>query len=155
MFPLLRARVLSVALTVWLPAAGLPAQPASQDSKAAAMAVEQFHAALTAGDSARAVALLSKDVLVLESGAVQTRAEYLSHHLGADMKASNGSKAVRSIVQVQLMGEAAYVVSKSITPPTGAEGATGSEMAELMVLSKTPSGWSIRAVHWSSRRKRS
>ena len=88
-------------------------------------------------------------------GAVQTRAEYLSHHLGADMKASNGSKAVRSIVQVQLMGEAAYVVSKSVTPPTGAEGATGSEMAELMVLSKTPSGWSIRAVHWSSRRKRS
>ncbi|MCZ8013854.1 nuclear transport factor 2 family protein [Gemmatimonas sp.] len=155
MFFLLRARVLSVALTLWRPAAGLPAQPTSPDAKAAATAVAQFHAALTAGDSARAVALLSKDVLVLESGAVQTRAEYLSHHLGADMKASNGSKAVRSIVQVQLMGEAAYVVSKSVTPPTGGEGSSGSEMAELMVLSKTPSGWSIRAVHWSSRRKRS
>lgn len=78
MFFLLRARVLSVALTLWRPAAGLPAQPTSPDAKAAATAVAQFHAALTAGDSARAVALLSKDVLVLESGAVQTRAEYLS-----------------------------------------------------------------------------
>lgn len=147
-------RVLAIAFGLSLAATPALTQTTSTDSSAAAAVVERFHSALTSGDSARAVALLASDVLVLESGAVQTRAEYLSHHLGADMKASKGSKAARSVVQVRVMGDAAYVVSKTVSPPTGAEGSTGSEMAELMVLSKTASGWSIRAVHWSSRRRR-
>jgi ketosteroid isomerase-like protein len=117
--------------------------------------VAQFHAALTSADSVRAVSFLAPDVMILESGAIQTRGEYLSHHLGADMKASSGSKAERSVIRVSVSGSTAIVVSKSVTPPTGAEGNTGSEMAELMVLSKASTGWEIRAVHWSSRRKRS
>lgn len=124
------------------------------DSAAAVGAVEQFHAALAAADSARAVGLLSDDVLILESGAVQTRAEYLSGHLGADMKASQGPKGERTALKVTVVGDAAYVVSKTITPPTGAQGSTGSESAELMLVSKTATGWKIRAVHWSSRRRR-
>ena len=147
--------VAAVMFGLALTATPVLSQSASADSSAAAAVVERFHAALTAGDSARATARLSADVLVLESGSIQTRAEYLSHHLGADMQASKDSKATRSVVQVRVAGAAAYVVSKSVTPPTGADGSTGSEMAELMVLSKTASGWSIRAVHWSSRRRRS
>lgn len=154
MHPVLRLGALPVALGVCLLASPVAAQATRADSSAAVAVVEQFHAALTAGDSARAVAALASDVLVLESGAIQTRTEYLSHHLGADMTASKGSKATRTVVQVRVMGDAAYVVSKTVSPPTGAEGSTGSEMAELMVLSKTASGWSIRAVHWSSRRRR-
>ncbi|MES2521910.1 MAG: nuclear transport factor 2 family protein [Gemmatimonadota bacterium] len=154
MLPILRLGALSVALGVCLPACPLAAQATRADSSAVVTAVEQFHAALTAGDSARAVALLAADVVVLESGAIQTRAEYLGHHLGADMKASKGSKAARSVVQVRVVGDAAYVVSKTATPATNADGSNGSEMAELMVLSKTASGWTIRAVHWSSRRRR-
>ena len=124
------------------------------DSTAAVAAVEQFHAALAAADSARAVGLLSDDVLILESGAVQTRAEYLGGHLGADMKASQGPRGERTVLKVTIVGDAAYVISKTVTPPTGAQGSTGSESAELMVVSKTPTGWKIRAVHWSSRRRR-
>ncbi len=150
----LTRRVLAVAFGLSLAATPALTQSAGTDSSAAKAVVERFHAALTSGDSVKAVVLLASDVLVLESGAIQTRAEYLSHHLGADMKASKGSKAARSVVQVRVMGDAAYVVSKTVSPPTGAEGSTGSEMAELMVLSKTASGWSIRAVHWSSRRRR-
>lgn len=154
MLLILRPGAISLALGGCLLASSLSAQSTRADSAAVVNAVEQFHASLTAGDSARAVALLANDVVVLESGAIQTRADYLSHHLGADMKASKGSKATRSVVQVRMAGEAAYVVSKTVSPPTGAEGSTGSEMAELMVLSKTASGWTIRAVHWSSRRRR-
>jgi len=153
MAPLTRS-ALAVAFGFSLAATPALAQSAGADSSAAVATVERFHSALTAGDSARAVALLANDVSVVESGAVQTRAEYLSHHLGADMKASQGSKAVRTLIQVRIIGNAAYVVSKTVTPPTGAEGSTGSELAELMVLSKAASGWSIRAVHWSSRRRR-
>ena len=147
-------RALAVAFGLSLAAPPALSQTAGTDSSAAMAVVERFHAALTSGDSARAVTLLANDVMVVEGGAVQTRAEYLGHHLGADMKASQGSKAVRAVIQVRIIGNAAYVVSKTVMPPTGAEGSTGSELAELMVLSKAASGWSIRAVHWSSRRRR-
>jgi uncharacterized protein (TIGR02246 family) len=131
-----------------------PAQ-ARPDSAGAVAAVEQFHAALAAGDSAKAVGLLTDDVLIIEAGAIQTRAEYLGGHLGADMKASRDSKSERTMIQVRVVGDMAYVVSKTVTPPTGAAGNTGSELAELMVVGRSGSTWRIRAVHWSSRRRRS
>jgi ketosteroid isomerase-like protein len=126
----------------------------SADSIAAVATVERFHGALAASDSALAVSTLAEDALVIESGAIQSRAEYLSHHLGADIKGSQGSKGVRSISKVTVVGAMAYVVSKTETPASGAEGSTASELAELMVVSKSPNGWHIRAVHWSSRRRR-
>ncbi len=136
------------------PIANASAQASRADSAGAVAAVAQFHAALTAADSVRAVSLLAPDVMILESGVIQTRSDYLGHHLGADMKGSAGSKAERSVVRVSVTGGMAIVVSKSIAPPSGAVGNTGSEMAELMVLSKASSGWQIRAVHWSSRRRK-
>jgi len=126
----------------------------SADSVTAVAAVERFHGALAASDSALAVSLLADDALVIESGAIQSRAEYLSHHLGADMKASQGSKGVRSVTNVTVVGAMAYVVSKTETPASGAEGSTASELVELMIVSKSTNGWKIRAVHWSSRRRR-
>ena len=147
-------RPIALALGVALIASSAHAQTQRADSTAAVAAVEQFHAALAAADSARAVSMLTDDVLILESGAVQTRAEYLGGHLGADMKASQGPRGERSVLNVTVMGDAALVVSKTVTPPTGAQGSTGSEMAELMVVTRTATGWRIRAVHWSSRRRR-
>ena len=143
-------RLIGLLIAMCLSAVASGAQTTRADSAGAVATVEQFHAALGAADSARAVMLLADDVLVLESGAIQTRAEYLGHHLGADMKASQAW----TVLKVTVTGDAAYVVSKTISPPTGTQGATGSESAELMVLSKTQSGWKIRAVHWSSRRRR-
>ncbi len=131
------------------------AQGVRTDSAAVVAAVERFGSALAAKDSTKAVLLLAKDALVLESGEVQTRAEYLSGHLGADMRATSGSTRVRTVVQVTLVGDAAYVVSRTARPPAGAGAAAGSDSAELMVLSKTSTGWVIRAIHWSSRRRRS
>ncbi|MDQ6735141.1 MAG: nuclear transport factor 2 family protein [Nitrospirota bacterium] len=135
-------------------AATASAQPARTDSANVLAAIEQFHDALAASDSVLAVSLLADDAAIIESGAIQSRADYLSHHLGADMKASQGSKSVRTVMKLTIVGTMAYVVSKTETPRSGAEGSTGSELAELMVVSKTTSGWKIRAVHWSSRRRR-
>ena len=129
-------------------------RPAAGDSAAALAVVEQYEAALSAGDSAKAVSLLADDLLVMEAGAIETRAEYLAHHLGADMKASAGAKGERTVLRVSVVGDAAYVVTKTVRPGTGAQGSAGSELAELMVLSKTSAGWKIRAIHWSSRRRR-
>lgn len=147
-------RTIAVACAVVLSAGVAEGQAPRADSLAAIAAIEQFHAALTAADSARAVSLLADDVLIIESGNIQTRAEYLSGHLGADMKASAGAKGERSIVKVTIVGDAAYVVSRTMNPPTGVAGNTGSESVELMVATKSPGGWKISAVHWSSRRRR-
>jgi ketosteroid isomerase-like protein len=135
-------------------ASAMHAQGTRPDSAGAIAVVDQYNAALTAGDSARAVSLLAEDVIILESGAIETRAEYIGHHLGADIKASQGSKGVRTIVRVSVQGDVAYVASKTVNPPSGAPGNTGSEMAELMVLSRSTGTWKISAIHWSSRRRR-
>ncbi len=145
---------IAAALVLALSAGALGAQVPRADSVAAVAAVEQFHAALAAADSVRAVALLTDDVLIIESGNIQTRSEYLSGHLGADMKASQGSKGERSLMRVSVRGDAAYLVSKTLNPPTGAAGNTGSESVELMVVTKSAGVWKISAVHWSSRRRR-
>lgn len=145
---------LALALLIAASATLADAQAIRPDSVAAVAAVEQFHAALDAADSARAVSLLASDVLIVESGSIQTRAEYLGGHLGSDMKASQGAKGERTILKVTVIGDMAYVVAKTVNPPSGAPGNTGSEMAELMVVAKTATGWVIKTVHWSSRRRR-
>lgn len=155
MLPILRIGGLAFSLGVFFPTSRLYAQAARSDSSAVTTVVARFHDALAAGDSVRAVAMLASNALVLETGAIETRAEYLSHHLGADMQASKDSKGTRTVVHVRVAGDAAYVVSRTVTPPTGEEGSTGSQMVELMVLERTTTGWKIQAIHWSSRRRRS
>ena len=55
------------------------------EAEAAADVVDRFHAALRAGDTDGALALLAEDVLILEQGgAERSRDEYAAHHLGAD-----------------------------------------------------------------------
>jgi ketosteroid isomerase-like protein len=130
------------------------AQASRSDSASAVATVTRFHDALSARDSVTAVSLLASDAMILESGVIESRADYVGHHLAADMKAGQGAKRTRAVVRVTLLGDAAYVVTKTTTPATNADGSNGSEMAELMVLSKAGSGWTIRAVHWSSRRRR-
>ncbi len=131
----------------------MQAQSTRGDSLTVVDVVSQFHAALAAGDSVRAVALLSADVIVLESGASQTYAEYLGHHLGADMAASKNASGERTVTCVTVIGTAAYLVARTLAPGATAN-PQGSESAEMMVLSKMPTGWRIRAIHWSSRRRR-
>ncbi len=143
----------TLALTVGAGNAAV-AQAARADSVAAVGAVEQFHAAIGAADSVRAVSWLADDVMIMESGVIQTRSDYLGGHLRADMKGGQGSKSERTVMKVSIVGNAAYVVAKTVTPPSGAPGSTGSESAELMVLSSTTGGWKIRAIHWSSHRRK-
>ena len=63
-----------------------------------------FHAALAAGDSAAALALLAPDAVVLESGEVETRAEYAAHHLAADIEFSRAVPSQRVVTLVASRG---------------------------------------------------
>jgi len=127
------------------------AETADADSAAAASVVRAYHEALEAGDSLAVLGLLASDALILENGDRQTREEYRSHHLQADIRFSQAVPTRRSAVQVIVSGDVAWVSSTSVTQGTYQKRPINLSGAELMVLSRTAAGWVIRAIHWSSR----
>lgn len=151
----MRALILHVAaagaIGLW-PSTALPQGEAS-DSTAAATVVRQFHEALVRGDSVAALALLAEDVIVLEAGTIETRAEYRRNHLPADIRFAQAVPSTRGSVRVVVAGEVAWITSSSETTGTFEDRPISSAGAELMVLSRTAAGWRIRAIHWSSRRR--
>lgn len=125
---------------------------AASDSAAILAVVEGFHAALAAGDSAGALSFLAPDAVILESGGLETRAEYAAHHLGADMAFAREVPSTRAITEVFQDGGTAWVASVTTAKGTYRGREISSQGAELVVLSRTNGGWRIRAIHWSSRR---
>lgn len=121
------------------------------DSADVAAVVDRFHEALASGDSAAAMALLADDATVLESGGVETRAEYAGHHLGADMEFASAVARDRGDVSVTVEGDVAWTVSTSTAEGEFRGRGIRSQGAELMVLRRGPEGWKIAAIHWSSR----
>lgn len=127
---------------------------AARDSAEAAATVERFHRALAAGDSTGALALLTQDAMILEAGGVETRAEYRSHHLSGDIEFARAIRSERGPVRVKVRGDVAWATSTSTTQGEFKGRAINSAGAELMVLTRTPTGWRIASVHWSSRTRR-
>ena len=123
------------------------------DSADAVATLHRFHAALEKGDSASALALLASDVTILESGGVETLAEYRSHHLAADIEFAKAVPSKRTVVSVNVAGGVAWVSSTSLTQGTNNGRAVNSAGAELIVLKKVGADWKISAIHWSSRRR--
>ena len=136
-----------------LAVAPLPAQTTAADSSEVVEVVRQFHAALATGDSLGALALLADDVVVLEAGGVESRVEYRSHHLAADIEYARAVPSTTGAISVRRDGSTAWVVGTTTTVGTFQGRAVNSTGAELMVLTRTSSGWRIRAIHWSSRRR--
>lgn len=128
------------------------AQASSTDSLAVAAAVRGFHDALARGDSAAALALLAEDAVILEAGEIESRAGYRAHHLSADIQFAAAIPSTPGPLRVMLTRDAAWVTSTSTTAGTFQGRAINSAGAELVVLTRTPHGWQIRAIHWSSRR---
>jgi ketosteroid isomerase-like protein len=128
---------------------------AESDSAAVAAVVERYHRALESGDSVGALALLTTDAVILESGGIETREEYRSHHLPADIAFARAVKSVRGPVRVVVRADVAWATSTSTTEGEFRGRPINSAGAELMVLTRTTEGWKINAIHWSSRSRRS
>jgi ketosteroid isomerase-like protein len=134
------------------PSAGPPQEVT--DSVAVAAVVTAFHDALASGDTAQVARLLGHEVRVLESGGLETREEYLSHHLPGDMAFAAAVDRERGPMEVTVMGDVAWAVSGSRATGTFRERDIDSRTVELMVLAREDGAWTIRAVHWSSRQTR-
>ena len=135
-------------------AAGPPGAAADLERAAVLATVRGFHDALRTGDSLAALRFLAPDVRVLEAGEIEAFDEYRRGHLAADIAFTQAVPSTSSEPIVTVDGGAAWVSSTSRTTGTFRGRSIDSMGAELMVLARTPAGWRIRAIHWSSRNVR-
>lgn len=134
---------------------GAPAQGSMQaDSAAVLSVVDRYHRVLVTGDTAAVMELLAADAMILESGGVETRAEYRAHHLPGDIAFAQAVPRQRSDIRVRVQGDVAWATSTSSVQGEFRGRAINSQGAELMVLRRTGDGWKIAAIHWSSRARR-
>jgi ketosteroid isomerase-like protein len=116
--------------------------------------VSEFHAALSTGDSATVLRLLDQDAIVLESGDVETRDEYRTNHLPADIEFARAVPSKRTVLSVTVVGDAGWIASKSENVGKMGTRSINSVGAELIVLRKRDTGWKIAAIHWSSQARK-
>lgn len=136
------------------PTASAPAAtaPLIGDAAEAAKVVDRFHAALNAGDTAAAAALMSDEVLVLESGgAERSKAAYAAHHLAADAAFQKAARETHLRRVGGGSGDLAWVATEGRVQGQSGERSIDRLTTETMLLARTPAGWRIIHVHWSSR----
>ena len=146
-------RIVSI---VFLCALGAAARLAAHPEHAppapgAEAAVDAFHRTLAGGDREGALALLTPDVVVFESGGAEmSRDEYAGHHLAADMEYSAAAPARVLDRKQGGDGAVAWVISRTEMKGTFRGRPVHSRGTETMVLRRTAEGWRIAHVHWSS-----
>lgn len=119
-----------------------------------AAVVDAFHSALATGDSVTALSMLADDVTILESGGVENKEHYRSGHLSGDMRFAQAVPRERGDMEVSVRGDVAWAHSTSITQGQMGDREINSQGAELVVLAREGGIWKIKAIHWSSRRRR-
>jgi hypothetical protein len=101
-----------VALLASLSACASPPPPPLEADVTAV--VDAFYGAVATGHAAAAIRLIAPDAVFVESGKIETRAEYEANHLPADIDFESQVKAVRGPAQVTFDGrDMAWVISRA------------------------------------------
>ena len=138
---------LAAFLACLLPACAPAAPPAPRESDIKAV-VDAFYGAITAGDTAAAMRLIAPDAVFVESGKIETRAEYEANHLPADIEFESQVKAERGPLRVTFDGrDTAWVISRAEYDEGNPEKYINTQ---LMVLTRDTGEWRIRTISWSS-----
>ncbi|NHZ41791.1 nuclear transport factor 2 family protein [Massilia aquatica] len=112
-----------------------------------------FHAALHAGDEARAMTLLSPEAVIYEAGHVErSRSEYADHHLANDIAFARVT--TRRVVRHKERFEGNLAILLDEVETRGAfKGKTVNAVGtETAILEKKGDGWVVLHFHWSSRK---
>ncbi len=123
------------------------------DSEKVLQVLEDFREAIISNNSDKASRLLTDDARILESGGVETKEEYLSHHFHSDGKFLSAMESEQLSRHTNTKGNTAWVSTLSRMSGTYNQSDIRINSAELAVLVKTEEGWKISALHWSSRSK--
>ena len=133
------------AFLAWLLPACAPPAPREADVKAV---VDAFYGAIDAGDTAAAMRLIAPDAVFVESGKIETRAEYEANHLPADIDFERQVKAQRGPLRVTFDGrDTAWVISRAEYDEGNPEKYINTQ---LMVLTRDTGEWRIRTISWST-----
>lgn len=126
------------------------------DAQPAVDLVDAFGEALAAGDFGQVEAMLAPNVIVLESGGVESsRSEYLGHHARSDASFLAGIERKLLQRRARIEGSTAWIASESELHARKDGKPLALLSTETMVLSNTASGWRIVHIHWSSQQKSS
>jgi ketosteroid isomerase-like protein len=145
-----RSLVLIIVLPLLSACASAPAPP---DESEVTSVVESFYAAMKAGDTAAAMRLIAPDAVFLESGGLETRAEYEANHLPLDIEFESQVTGKRGPMQVTFHGDTAWVIATTEYEGTFQASPVNFVSAQLVVLTRDAGEWLIRTIHWSSRRR--
>ena len=113
--------------------------------------VESFYGAIKKGDAAAAMSFIAPDAVFVESGKLETRAEYESNHLPADIEFESQVNGKRRPMQVTFKDDAAWVIALTDYMGTFEGDPVDFISAQLVVLTRDEGRWRIRSIHWSSR----
>jgi ketosteroid isomerase-like protein len=128
-----------------------PGESVPEPARAAAAAVDAFHAALRRGDARAALVLVADDALVFEEGRVErSKAEYALHHAGADAAFSKAVATKRLRRTGGGTADLAWVATESRTKGRFNGADVDRIMVETMVLRRETGAWKIVHIHWSS-----
>lgn len=120
-------------------------------TEAAAIVIDNFHAALKRGDTKAAAALLADNALIFESGGVErSKTEYAANHLAADAAFATATTHRVTKRSGATVGDVAWIATEGTTTGTYKDRAINSVSTETMVLRRTNGSWRIVHIHWSS-----
>lgn len=132
----------------------LSAQAPSPEEAALRRVVDAYHDAVARKDLATLASLFHPDLVVFESGGVNpTRADYLDHHLGPELKELHSWRTDGMEVRLVPGKETAMALCHfTYQAQTMGGKQYAGEATETLGLVLTSEGWRIRHLHWSSRR---
>jgi ketosteroid isomerase-like protein len=130
--------------------AAAPATPREQD---VIDVMESFYGAMKTGDTTGAMRHIAADAVFVESGKLETRAEYEANHLPADIQFEKQVTGKRSPWQVTFAGDTAWGIATTDFDGTFDGSPVNFVSAQLAVLTRQDNAWRIRSIHWSSRRR--
>lgn len=121
------------------------------EAHGAAATVDAFHAALRRGDTRAAARLLAEDALIFEAGgAERSKAEYATHHLGADAEYSRAVPSQLARRSGGATGGLAWIASEGRSTGTYRGKTVDRVTTETMILRRVGRSWKIAHIHWSS-----
>jgi len=115
--------------------------------------MESFYGAMKTGDTAAAMQHIADDAVFVESGRLETRSEYESNHLPADIQFERQVTGKRSPWQVRFEDDTAWGIATTEYDGTFDGSPVNFVSAQLAVLTRQDGSWRIRSIHWSSRRR--
>ena len=132
----------------------LPAYASAQSRESQVTAVlDSFYGAMKTGDKASAMRVIAPDAVFVESGTLETRAQYEANHLPADIEFERQVSGKRSPWRVVFHGDAAWVIATTEYEGKFDNSPVNFVSAQLAVLTNDSGNWLIRSIHWSSRRR--